>query len=615
MEQPLEKPSKHKLSKYPLYSNETPSFRQRQNEKFVGYGKHNDYPDYLAYLYNNSGIHNAVVKGKAAYVYGKGWQIKKDWVGDRAGLQKTLELIKADKLARRSIFEKTLYGAKAYLIEWGPFGKPLSIKVQPINTVRTNISKTLFYVSHEWTREMTAKSRYRRGVNGMPADVITYPAFDPLNPIGKQILYLIDENPASDIYALPEYEAGKTSIETDIECGFFHLNNVKSGFAAGTLITLFNGGLENEEAQEQVERDIKAKMFGTDNAGEGVVNFQLPNTAPPDIKPLRSNELDKQYEQLAKDVINKTLYAHRVSNGLLFGIKTPGELGGGRSEFDLAWEHFCNTYVKPRQQEEEADMNDLMKLYGYLGNPLELVVLDPVGLELDTATIMNVLNMSEKRKMVIDKLGIEPIVEPVLPQPVAPVPNKAFMKFEEDTILGKFESLGESADLFEIVMEIGRHGEFASDISDDDVVKAIKDNPKISVSALSEKLGVSEKKLYSILDRLNGQNILSVKYVERGGEVIIDTENVNPDQPKDVELLTKWQYKGPKDAKNRPFCAKMLANNRLYSRSDIEGLQNDMKDFNTDVWKYKGGWYHDPARDVNVPQCRHYWQQIIVRRK
>ena len=40
-----------------------------------------------------------------------------------------------------------------------------------------------------------------------------------------------------------------------------------------------------------------------------------------------------------------------------------------------------------------------------------------------------------------------------------------------------------------------------------------------------------------------------------------------------------------------------------------------MEDFNTDVWTYKGGWYHDPARDVNVPQCRHYWSQVIVKRK
>jgi len=33
-----------------------------------------------------------------------------------------------------------------------------------------------------------------------------------------------------------------------------------------------------------------------------------------------------------------------------------------------------------------------------------------------------------------------------------------------------------------------------------------------------------------------------------------------------------------------------------------------------DVWSRRGGWYHDPVRDVNVPQCRHIWQQQLLRR-
>jgi len=114
------------FSKYPLYSNETPLFREQKGQPYVSNGKFNDYPDYLSYLYNNSGIHNAIVSGKAKYIYGKGFQVKKDWVGNTIQLEKVMNSINSyqtlDELSRKKIFEKTLYGGACYLIEWGALG-------------------------------------------------------------------------------------------------------------------------------------------------------------------------------------------------------------------------------------------------------------------------------------------------------------------------------------------------------------------------------------------------------------------------------------------------------------------------------------------------------------
>ena len=100
----------YSFSKFPLYANETPIFRKQPNMLYVPYGKNNDYSDYLSYLYNNSGIHGAIIKGKATYIFGKGFKIKADWNGDKIGLQKTLNSINnsqtADELARKKIFER-----------------------------------------------------------------------------------------------------------------------------------------------------------------------------------------------------------------------------------------------------------------------------------------------------------------------------------------------------------------------------------------------------------------------------------------------------------------------------------------------------------------------------
>lgn len=626
-EQPSTVKKNYSFSKYPLYSNETPRFVSRQNCPFVPCGNANDYPDYLAYLYNNSSIHGAIVKRKAKYIFGKGWKIKDEWSEKNANLVDSLTMLMnsingyqtLDELSRGIIFERTLYGGVYYLIDWGTMGnKPISVTKQPFNTVRVNEDCTKFFVSKHWTKEMSTKSKWKNySGSKLPEGTVEYPAFNIANRKGKQILFIKDDNPASDIYPLPEYESGKTRIETNIECGFFHLNNVKSGFSAGTMITFFNGDPNSDEAKSEISKAMDAKTSGTDNAGEKLYNFQDPNTTAPVISPLRSNDLDKQYEQLARDSMTDTLIAHEVTNPALFGIIAPSGFQDTGNTIEKAWELFANTYVMPKQQSEEEDINYIMGLYGFKGNPLELVVLDPISYDLTPEMVSRVVSNEDLRKLVYKKLGIEEPKTPILPNQQPIQQSKLFQKFQDAFILSKFLSIGVNADDYEIVFEVGNYDEFAEQTTEDKIISALKDKNKISVKDLAAKIGISENQVYKILDRLNANNTLAVKYIERGGEVIIDVETIAPEEPKGVELLTKWRYYGPQDSKNRDFCRQLLAANKLYDRKEIDAMENEAhtEGFNESVWRYKGGWYHDPARDVNLPACRHSWSQVIVRRK
>jgi hypothetical protein len=616
---------KYTLSKFPLYSNETPVFRRQRNQEYIAYGVNNDFPDYLSYLYNSSGIHGAIVQGKSTYIQGKGYQIKADWTGDKIKLQALLDNINstqtANELSKKKVFEKTLYGGAAYLIEWGVNGIPKSIKLQPFNTIRTNEEKTEFYISRNWTEFMSTSSRYKKSRGKMPEDAEIIPAFDLTNKVGKQILYLIDENPASDIYPLPEYVSGATPIESDIEGNFFTLNNIKTGFAAGTMITFFNGNAENPEEEAEVEIAFKEKTSGTDNAGEILINFQNPNTQPPQIDPLRSNDLATQYESQGKEVINKILYSHRVSNGLLFGIKTPGELGGGRSEFDLAWEHFTNTYVKPKQQEEEEDFNYLLSLYGFQGSPVEIMPLEPVGLEFTVADVMSVLSLEEKRRLLLDKFSIEADKK---------VNEVQLAAEKEDFILNLFLNSGDPFDNYEVIAEAYTFSAvqtFAKS-SEDELLAYLVKNRSASISGIATELKISTENVYKILDKLNRSNTLAVQYIQKGKEIIVETEIAqNPKEIKKVGLETKWYYttrlepkilpKTDKSEGSRKFCRDLITANNLYSREQIDAMQNvaHTQGFNEDVFKYKGGWLTIEGTNVHVPQCRHFWQNLIVRKK
>ena len=63
---------------------------------------------------------------------------------------------------------------------------------------------------------------------------------------------------------------------------------------------------------------------------------------------------------------------------------------------------------------------------------------------------------------------------------------------------------------------------------------------------------------------------------------------------------------------SRGFCKELIRQDKLYTRAEINRLSNE---FNTDVWKYKGGWYTNPRTDVPRPQCRHIWRQNVVKVK
>ncbi len=54
---------------------------------------------------------------------------------------------------------------------------------------------------------------------------------------------------------------------------------------------------------------------------------------------------------------------------------------------------------------------------------------------------------------------------------------------------------------------------------------------------------------------------------------------------------------------------KRIAQNKLWTRSDIEELSNEV---GWNVWTMRGGWYRLPGTEISIPYCRHIWKQHIV---
>ena len=77
-------------------------------------------------------------------------------------------------------------------------------------------------------------------------------------------------------------------------------------------------------------------------------------------------------------------------------------------------------------------------------------------------------------------------------------------------------------------------------------------------------------------------------------------------------MSLKYSYEGPQDSKNRPFCAKMMELDRLYTRAEIESISARL---GYSVFDRLGGFYHNPKTDITTPYCRHHWKSNLVVKK
>jgi DNA-binding MarR family transcriptional regulator len=142
------------------------------------------------------------------------------------------------------------------------------------------------------------------------------------------------------------------------------------------------------------------------------------------------------------------------------------------------------------------------------------------------------------------------------------------------------------------------------------VIEVVNENPKASLKEISEVTKIAEEDIDKILQVLDQKG--KIKYTSKAVK-ILDADILKQ------TLVVRYKYDLRADApklvsggESRDFCKKLISLGRVYSREDIDKMSTVL---GYDVWKRRGGWYHNPNTDVNEPACRHEWKQIIVRRK
>lgn len=637
-----------------MNEHKVPQFREVMGKDWIYFGKNNDYPDYLLTLYNRSAKHNAIINAKAFYIFGHGSEAGAEFKVNEDG--ETL-----DDVLKKIILDYELFGGFALEVIWSFGGKLAEIRHVNFSHVRSNEDNTRFYHTKEWSKcyydDFDNETRLPNYSPQDNKDWVTWDAFNPEEKKGKQLYYYKCYRPELDTYPLPDYIGANPYIETDFEISNYWYNAVKNGFTASHIIT-FYGDPGTQEEQKKLEERITKKFTGTDRAGKIILNFsQNKEKGGSEISNIVPQDLDKQFQILNETVQQEIFSGHRITSPMLFGIKTPGQLGG-RTEMIEAYQLFQNTYVAPKQKMFDKVFTNLSALMG-LKKPIELQKLEPIGI--DVTTNMNAWSMLDEQEK-REAIGRKPYTPAQKAERKAEqdrkdaqaqaankfnsmktIPIDIFKKYSGAPRKGKLLASRQLEWEHTLDLKASEHGfarQYFAQLRQkqlavlDLLVKNPLEPPDRIAEALT-KIGLqtSTEEVNNIITFLKKKDLLEESKAKSGdGDMAITVRELTPvkDAVKILEntpaptanifTVYSYEFRPPfteeEDSDTmRDFCAELMAESKqreaagnLWSREEIEQMENES---DMSVWASRGGWYTKPGTDIHFPHCRHIWVQHL----
>lgn len=593
------------------------------DDNYVKFGSDNLYPNFLLQLFNEVSLHQSIVKNKVNFLMGDGIINK---ISGKNAEYKINDVYSLEEIVHHLIYDYLIFNYYVLEVQYNVFGKPISINHIPAHHVRSNKSLTKFWVCDDWGVKKNILS-YDRWVKGSNND-------------GKSKLYMFKNYQPSvnNVYPQPAYSAAIENMQTEILIKSFHKNNVEDGFSATNIISFYKGMPSPEQA-----RDLE-KKFAADYSGVSGKKFILNHNEigaeqGVNVDAVSAGDYSGNLENIRNTNTESILTSHQFHRAL-GGIETAGSLGD-RTALETQYEMFKNVFVKDNRNVIESSLNKVLADFNF--EPIEFK--DKTKLfseELSDTTREKVLTIDELRAL--DNL--------------APLPNGSGTGLITTTITPAFSSTSVSTPAkfskdisttgkmltgedFELVKDLGNHKSGYSILSANDFhIHTKEDFKKVELQFDDDK----DIEDYLIKNKINGKTLSEIKAdIRKDLGITITTGDlskritalteaklitsevvdgkvrispVEPEKKRTVEVMYEYKVKDgfgePLIDTSRGFCVKLIENDRLYSRSDIQQMSTI---FGYDVFKHSGGWYFNPDTQEAENQCRHFFNQVRVIRK
>ena len=601
-----------------------PQVSEDRGKDYILYGTDNWknlYPQFLIDLYYNSSTNAAIINATAEMISAEDIIIDNEDERNLDALVKLKQFManansneSLHEVIKKCAFDFKLQGGFALNIIWSRDRTQISeiyhIPVEKIRVEKPNeMGKvTGYFVSADWSNTRQNKP-YR------------VPAFNVNNRTSaNQILYTGLYSPNMNSYFTPDYLAGNNWSLIDQKVAEYHLNAINSGFS-GSYAFNFANGIPTQEERLEIEHRLSQKFQGSENAGKVIVTFSDDNTRTPQITPIQTADLDKQYLALQELLVQNILTAHRVTSPMLMGIKNDTGLGSNVDELNSAANYYLNTVVKPYQDHIIKILRRIFRVNN-MDMPISFVQLKPITLEFTSEDLKAVMEQDEIR----EELGLPPLNEDVVikenlkkvgmidGKPVFDTIEEAVKHAQKIGCVGYHEHEYEGKTVY---MACETHNE-AMGFEKTELEKFIdeygEDIPE-DWEMIDEEVVDGEHQDFDFEKELNK---ISNEKLE-----LASTGRANPNARSKQDGLNKSgtafykvRYVYEKDdflkqkGETRDFCRLMMKSKKIYRKEDILRMGSRAvnpgwgpRGANTySIWKYKGG-----------GNCHHYWLRRIYK--
>ena len=646
-----------------------PEYREKRGQGYIEFGDKNDYPQYLLGLYNKSAKHNAIVRGKVNYIIGNGWQSENGDAQADLFIKAPNPYENLADLTRKVSIDIEVFGGAYLEVIWSKVGEVLnSVCHIDYTKIRSNKDNTQFWYKNDWTdrkeepkvipafntQQRTGKQilyvkEYRPGLDtyALPGYMGALNYIESDIEVSKHVLGNAQTGfSASKLITLPNGEPSpdeKRNIERRFSDRFsgsdgkkFILSFVQDSAKKPIVEDLGASDLTKEDFG-QVDEMIQQNIF----AGHQITTPSLFGISTPGSLGTRT-EMRDGYE------IFKNTYANDKQQFLESVFNQLATLRGATSEISIVpiepigYEFSEATIAANMTQDEIRAKMGLP--------PLNAA---PEGQQVIPEPTQAMINEHLKGMKGREWQNFQRIIREfnkgkITREQAAQMLKSAYGLGEEelatwlgsdefsddlDAIIQVFNEYGQSADDYSVFASRSVFGsdkieenesQFFAEVIDNPLDKKILNTIAKNKGILAEDIAKALKEdLAVVQERINilqESEVLKVD-VKTGIPKLTKPLTEIIDKPVRTTFLVRYSYEWksivPSNERNtnahpsRPFCAKLMSLNRLYTRADIEQLSARL---GYSVFDRAGGWWTMP-NGVHSPSCRHEWVSKIVVRK
>lgn len=642
--------------------NRIPEVKEVKSKEWILFGEDNRFPDHLLYLYNKSANHNSIINNKVTYIIGDGLPLT-----DR--LKKVNRYGESiNKVLHKFCTDVELFGGAYLEIIYDALGRVTDVCHLPFQAIRVGKDGGYYYCKQwDWVKYKRVQPVYMAAYNPDPkthtgSQVFCYKEYRAgcdIYPLPGYFGALndIETDTEISIYNLSVMKNGQFSGKL---ISFFNgipeeeakrvlekkWNNKFNGSGnAGKTMIAFNNGSDKEPAVtdlsttdldklfDQLSKSIQQKMF----SGHQITSPTIFGIMEPgklggkqemqDSFEIFKNTYANQKQVALEEVCDFVLPLFNEPVGQKFipvrpiGItidpafvdKVPIEWLYEQLGIDITKYPPPATAAVPAAP--AAMVNDNIKNLTGRQHQQLLRIIKQYGqgkLSRTVASTMLKTGLGLGDQDIETMLGSEQF-------------SSADPIYTEEEVADMFAACGTGRASFEIVMrkrfdaaDTDTPMTFA-DVKGNDsaIVDLIRKDKRITAKIIAETLGVETGYVTGRIKVLQERGVLQTATSIVGIDTIVE-HTVNPsaidtiEKPETVNVFIRYSYEvrpgvGPEliDT-SRPFCRKMIALDRLYTRAEIEIISQRV---GFSVWDREGGWWG------NKPHCRHEWYRLLLIRK